>query len=182
MMSPDKTGLLKAFLGGLPGHVAARLAQAVEMDRLMDGAVLPHEEILLGLRPVLRQAHPDRTPTPLRLFCAPVQDLLSSEPRKEKQKAVIARSSILPVWTWLGGTLLAAETAAYVGDVRALILARKTDAMAARVQAFCMLAADAIFGALADNRAYVAAFSNALNTVWSIGTKATLEAYLADRL
>ena len=117
MMSPDKTGLLKAFLGGLPGHVAARLAQAVEMDRLMDGAVLPHEEILLGLRPVLRQAHPQRTPTPLRLFCEPVQDLLSSEPRKEKQKAVIARSSILPVWTWLGGTLLAAETAAYVGDM-----------------------------------------------------------------
>lgn len=39
-----------------------------------------------------------------------------------------------------------------------------------------------IFGALADNRAYVAAFSNALNAIWSIGTKATLEAYLADRL
>ena len=29
---------------------------------------------------------------------------------------------------------------------------------------------------------YVAAFSHALETVWAIGTKATLEAYLAGRL
>jgi mannitol 2-dehydrogenase len=39
-----------------------------------------------------------------------------------------------------------------------------------------------IFGALARAPAYVAAFSHALNTVWAIGTKATLEAYLAGRL
>jgi mannitol 2-dehydrogenase len=39
-----------------------------------------------------------------------------------------------------------------------------------------------IFGDLARNRAYVAAFSHALQTIWSKGTKATLEAYLAGRL
>lgn len=39
-----------------------------------------------------------------------------------------------------------------------------------------------IFGALAREPAYVAAFSQALNAVWAIGTKATLEAYLAGRL
>lgn len=44
------------------------------------------------------------------------------------------------------------------------------------------LAMTDIFGDLATNPAYVAAFSHALETIWSIGTKATLEAYLADRL
>jgi mannitol 2-dehydrogenase len=44
------------------------------------------------------------------------------------------------------------------------------------------LAMTDIFGSLAQNPAYVAAFSHALDTIWSIGTKATLEAYLAGRL
>ena len=81
MSQQDRTGLLKAFLGGLPGAAAGRLAMAVEMDRLMDGHVLPHDAILEGLRPVLRREHYDRTPTPLRLFCRPFQDLLTCVPR-----------------------------------------------------------------------------------------------------
>jgi mannitol 2-dehydrogenase len=44
------------------------------------------------------------------------------------------------------------------------------------------LAMTDIFGEMAGNALYAAAFSNALETIWSIGTKATLEAYLADRL
>ena len=44
------------------------------------------------------------------------------------------------------------------------------------------LAMTDIFGALATAPAYVEAFSHALKTIWAIGTKATLEAYLADRL
>ncbi len=44
------------------------------------------------------------------------------------------------------------------------------------------LAMTDIFGGLAQEPAYVAAFSHALNTIWAIGTKATLEAYLEDRL
>jgi mannitol 2-dehydrogenase len=44
------------------------------------------------------------------------------------------------------------------------------------------LAMSDIFGELAKDAAYVAAFSHALDTIWSIGTKATLEAYLAGRL
>ncbi|MBL8597060.1 MAG: mannitol dehydrogenase family protein [Devosia sp.] len=39
-----------------------------------------------------------------------------------------------------------------------------------------------IFGRLALEPAYVAAFSHALRTIWATGTKATLEAYLAGRL
>ena len=140
MLSGDKTGLLKSFLGSLPGHVAARLARAVELDRLMDGS-LPHEDILTGLRPVLRRDHHDRTPTPLRLFCVPFQDLLSSLPRRTKQKAVIARATVMPLWTWLSETLLRDETAAYATDTKALILAQKNGEALARAGQYWMLAA-----------------------------------------
>ena len=54
-MPQDKTGLLKAFLGSLPGTAAARLAMAVEVDQLMDNHNLPHNDILEGLRPILRR-------------------------------------------------------------------------------------------------------------------------------
>ena len=39
-----------------------------------------------------------------------------------------------------------------------------------------------IYGDLAKAPSFVAAFTKSLNSLWSIGTKATLEAYLADRL
>jgi len=39
-----------------------------------------------------------------------------------------------------------------------------------------------IYGDLAKNPAFITAFSNALNTLWKIGTSATLERYLADKL
>ena len=39
-----------------------------------------------------------------------------------------------------------------------------------------------IYGDLARHPTFIAAFSHALNTLWDIGTKATLERYLADQL
>src|SRR5579883_2449890 len=113
MMSEDKAGLLKAFLGNLPGAAAARLAMAVEADQLMDGHALPHQDILDGLRPSLRRDHYERAPTPLRLFCRPFQDLLTCHPRRVKQKGLIARGSLVPVWNWISQSLLPNETAQY---------------------------------------------------------------------
>src|ERR1700761_6276719 len=127
MLPDDKTGLLKAFLGGLPGPAAGRLALAVETDRLMDGHALPHETILEGLRPALRREHFDRRPTPLRLFCRPFQDLLTSQPRKTKQKASIARGSLVPVWNWIALTLIPDETQVYINETKAEVLKQRVD-------------------------------------------------------
>lgn len=44
------------------------------------------------------------------------------------------------------------------------------------------LAMSDIYGELADSPVFVNAFSHALTTLWSIGTKATLERYLSDTL
>lgn len=151
MLSADKTGLLKAFLGSLPGHVAARLAIAVEADRLMDGHALPHHDILNGLRPVLRNGDEfQRTLTPLRLFCRPFQDLLTSAPRLAKQKGRIARGTLVPVWNWISQTLIPTETAIYVREARALVLAQKDGEAIARAGQFWPVAAAAMAPALQD--------------------------------
>jgi hypothetical protein len=148
-MTPhDKTDLLKAFLGGLPGPAAARLAMAVEVDRLMDGHSLPHDDIMEGLRPVLRRENYDRTPTPLRLFCRPFQDLLTSMPRKVKQKGCIARSSLVPAWIWVTQTLLPEESAIYSAECKALVLGHNPDAALARAGRFWAVAAAAMVKAL----------------------------------
>jgi hypothetical protein len=150
VLSADKSGLLTAFLGGLPGSVAARLARAVELDRLLDGKALPHEDILTGLRKVLRRDPMDRTLTPLRLFCLPFQDLLTSQPRKTKQKGMIARASVMPVWRWLGDGLLAQETQRYGAEVKALIVAKRTPEALARAGDFWTLASATLTAALAE--------------------------------
>src|SRR5215212_390380 len=100
--------LLNGFLGQLPDHVASRLAKAVEVDRLIGGTALPHDEILRALRPQLKGSgsRTRRVPTPQRLFCRPFEDLLISGERKTKQKGRIARSSVDPIWQWLARDLM----------------------------------------------------------------------------
>jgi len=149
MLSAEKSALLRAFLGGLPQPAAARLAKAVEIDRLAGGAVLPHELILGALRPMLH--HVERTPTPLRLFCRPFEDLVSAESPKEKLKGRIARDSIALVWAWLTRTLLPEAAAAYQSETRMLIVGRRFDDALARAAAFWPLAANAITHAIAND-------------------------------
>ncbi|MDE2134284.1 MAG: hypothetical protein KGJ49_06755 [Alphaproteobacteria bacterium] len=150
MISPDKTGLLKSFLGSLPETVAARLAKAVEIDRLMESNSLPHELILEGLRPVLRGAdRHERTPTPLRLFCRPFEDLLFNGARKEKQKGRIARSSVAAVWQWLSQSVAPAETKAYRDQIKDLVLAYKLEEAFECAGAFWPVAGEGLRAALA---------------------------------
>jgi hypothetical protein len=145
----DKAMMLQAFLGKLPEAIAARLAKAIEVDRLSDGKSLPHELILEGLRPALRKLpKPDRTPSPLRLFCQPFEDLLSDAPRTQKQKGRIARSSVALVWNWLGQMLAPDALAAYsIGVKRAVLDYHFEDAMT-RAAEFWPVAAAAIHEAL----------------------------------
>jgi hypothetical protein len=150
MLSAEKAALLQSFLGGLPAQAAARLAKAVEIDRLSGGRVLPHELILNSLRPMLRQV--ERTPTPLRLFCRPFEDLVTPAPSKDKQKGRIARASVAPVWAWLTGSILPEAGAAYCAEVKAFALAGRFDDACARAAAFWPLAGAALRNAIAQNR------------------------------
>jgi len=113
-MGIGKQEKLKGFLATLPPKVLSPLAMAVERDRLMGRSDLPHDMIMEGLRPALRRAEakPQRVPTPLRLFCVPFEDLIVPGPRPnqapslQKKHGRIFRSSIQPIWHWLGSELL----------------------------------------------------------------------------
>lgn len=151
MLTPERTGLLKSFLGGLPEQVAARLAQAVEIDRLNEGKSLPHDLILDSLRPALRRAAGyDRTPTPLRAFCIPFEDIFTLHPRKAKQKGAVARGSVAPVWAWLSQSLIPAETKDFIREFKSLTLAGRHVEARQRAAAYWPVAASALADGL-DN-------------------------------
>src|SRR5579864_8777604 len=152
MLPAEKTGLLQSFLGSLPADIAHKLARAVEIDRLMDGTALPHEAILTGLRPVLRQTgQPARTPSPLRLFCRPFEDILTSAPRSAKQKASLARGSVAVVWSWISRTLIPGPSQSFSADTKKLFLAQKPDEALARAAEFWTLSGNAVRDALASD-------------------------------
>jgi hypothetical protein len=158
MIATHKAKQLQALLGALPPIIAARLAQAVELDRLADGKTLPHELILEGLRPVLRRSsNGERIATPLRMFCRPFEDLLTGHTRKEKQKGRIARASILPVWNWLGQTLVPNAVTAFSIGVKTAALGFKTDDVMEHAAQFWSAAALAIHEALGSERGRKAA-------------------------
>ncbi|MGN6516301.1 MAG: hypothetical protein ACTHLR_10745 [Rhizomicrobium sp.] len=151
-MDSSKAQELRGLLGTLPPQIASRLAKAVEIDRLNDGRMLPHETILEGLRPVLRGQSADRALTPLRLFCQPFEDLLTMLPRKEKQKGRIARSSIMPVWNWVAQKLVPEAANAYSIGVKTSILAGKIDDAKNHATQFWSVAAQAVLSALDSER------------------------------
>lgn len=109
-ISSDKLQKLKAFLGQLPERMARQLLTAVELDRVSGGRELPHEVLLDGLRPKVVNAADSvrRTPTPMRLFCDPFEDLLVVTRSQGKRRAEIARSTLMPLWDWLAGDLMPA--------------------------------------------------------------------------
>ncbi|GAA0566585.1 hypothetical protein [Rhizomicrobium electricum] len=153
MLSPEKISLLQSFLGALPKDIAARLATAVELDRLADGSLLPHDLILEGLRPILRSDDSRRrTPTPLRLFCIPFEDLLVNTPRPEKQKGRILRAHVVPVWHWVSNTVVPAEAAKYASDIRSCALTGRYGKALERAERFWPIAGAAMVAELVKNR------------------------------
>ena len=154
MIPVDKELLLKGFLGELPKDVASRLAKAVEVDRLIGGEALPHDEILRALRPQLKGAGAQtrRVPTPQRMFCRPFADLLISGERKDKQKGRIARSSIDPVWKWLAQELMPARHRKLTASLSEAALVDNEDQIKRDLAQFWSEAAAALKAALADEQ------------------------------
>jgi len=154
VLSVDKELLLKGFLGELPKDVASRLAKAVEVDRLIGGFALPHDEILRALRPQLKGSGSPtrRVPTPQRLFCRPFSDLLVSGERKEKQKGRIARSSVDTVWTWLAQELMPARHHKLNASLSEAVLGDNEDQIERDLRQFWSEASAALKAALADEQ------------------------------
>lgn len=150
MLTANKQLLLTGFLGQLPENVAMSLARAIEVDRLVGGSDIPHEQILSALRPQLRHAaQRQRTGTPLRHFCRPFEDLLVNA-RKVKQKGRIARSSIGPVWRWLQIELMGERHTKLTNGIRNAILQGRDLEVDGKLAVLWREAAEAMRAALAD--------------------------------
>jgi hypothetical protein len=153
MLSLEKSTMLQNLLGGLPAQAAVRLARAVEVDRLAGGVVLPHETILNALRPALRpSAHVERTPTPLRLFCLPFEDIVVTQTVREKQKGRISRANITVVWNWLSQSVIPEETAGYTREARSLVLSGRDEQAVTYAAGFWTYAGKAMREAIARDR------------------------------
>ena len=153
MLPAEKQTVLRGFLGQLPERVASRLAKAIEVDRLIGGTDLPHEELLQALRPQLRQM-PDkkRMATPQRFFCRPFEDLLVNGMPKVKMKGRIARASIVPLWHWLATDLIPDPHKKLTGEIRDAIIKDREEEIYLKLEELWNAGAAAIKSALATDK------------------------------
>lgn len=84
----------------LSSSEVARFTRAIESDRADPKLPLPHEAILKILRPRLASLKPERYPTPMRQFCDPFEDLLTSAEPSDRSIR-ISRSSLMPIWNFV---------------------------------------------------------------------------------
>jgi len=150
-MEDDKSQKLKAFLERLPDHLVQQLTQAVERDRLSGGSELPHDLLLAGLRTSFtdNQRQVNRTPTPMRVFCMPVEDLLVPA-RRQKRTGRVARASLTPIWEWLASDLMPEQFREHYDLLTNAILENDATKIHESAAAFQAAGAAALAEALAD--------------------------------
>ncbi|OSQ40842.1 hypothetical protein [Thalassospira mesophila] len=88
---------LEQLFDSLSTAEITKFTRAIESDRNAPRLPLPHDQILKILRPRLASLKPERYPTPMRQFCTPFEDLLTSEPPSERGLR-ISRQSLVPIW------------------------------------------------------------------------------------
>lgn len=160
VLSDEKKLALQSLLSILPGREAFRLAKVIEIDQLHGGG-LPHTMLLDYLRPALRNyGVRQRTPSPLRSFCMPFEDLLFSGPRRQKQKGMICRSAILPLWNWLGRDVQPDAQAEYIRDFKTLADQEDFAGCETLATAYRERAASAVAVALAEDPEKAEAYFN----------------------
>lgn len=94
---------LGAFMSQLPPALAAKLGAALEHARATGASDLPYEVLLNA---VATRDRRKRGADPVRMFCLPFENMLVNVRAQEQLSPEIARSSIMPVWSWLENELL----------------------------------------------------------------------------
>ena len=126
----------------LSGSEIARFTRAIESDRVDPKLPLPHETILQILRPRLASLKPERYPTPMRQFCDPIEDLLTSAMPSDKSIR-ISRSSLMPIWNFVSSAA-GPEFQKAMRDIEVAAAARNADKLAAAERTLWKLGARCI--------------------------------------
>ncbi|WP_147300904.1 hypothetical protein [Aestuariispira insulae] len=101
MLKAEKKEALQALFSRMPSHRVSELVTLLDKARQAGDTGIPHDLIMSLLRPSLQFVKPPRRNTPQRIFCNPFEDLLTPMDPRVKEKALIARASLQPVWEWL---------------------------------------------------------------------------------
>jgi hypothetical protein len=110
---------LRDYLRTLKPEARAMLIVELERDLLRGQDVAGSELILQELRRTIRAAGQKvpRIGDAARLFFAPLEPFLINDTGDHKRIGRIARTSLVPIWEWMGRDLMPAETKASVADV-----------------------------------------------------------------
>lgn len=141
-----KTAQFEAYLSSLTPAAARFLVREVELDRLKGGKAFAHDMVMeYARKAIFREGQSfDRVGSPLRIFCQPFEDLLVDNSTEAKQRGRISRSSLLPIWEWLGEEIAYGETEAFSARLRSAIIQRDSSKVAAATNEFHAIAVDAM--------------------------------------
>ncbi|WP_339859669.1 hypothetical protein [Thalassospira alkalitolerans] len=147
------TSQLGALFESLSSTEIARFTRAIESDRADPKLPLPHEQILQILRPRLASLKPERYPTPMRQFCDPFEDLLTSSPPDENSIR-ISRSSLMPIWKLVESSS-GPEMQKVIADIEKAGAKRDQDMLEQAERRLWSLSAKCIEGEIGDSRSGV---------------------------
>ena len=110
---------LREYLRTLKPEARAMLIVELERDLLRGEDVAGSQLILQELRRTIRAAGQKvpRIGDASRLFFAPLEPFLINDAADHKRVGRIARSSLGPIWEWIGRDLMPGEAKALVADI-----------------------------------------------------------------
>ncbi|HEY0439533.1 MAG TPA: hypothetical protein VGD36_05610 [Xanthobacteraceae bacterium] len=116
---------LRTYLRELNPEARALLLNALERNALQGTEIPGAELILQELRPSLREenSHAARIGNPARAFFRPLEPFLVDSGSPRLVPGRVERSSLQPLWDWIGRDLLSDSTAAYSRAVVEALLA-----------------------------------------------------------
>ena len=137
---------LRAYLSEMAPEARALLIKALDRNALQ-GASIPGAEIILeALRPALSRgpAQPPRIGNPARLFFRPLEPFLVDPGPARDLPGRIERTSLAPLWEWVGRDLLPEEASAFSRQASDALLAGDAARGEALASAFRAQVTDAI--------------------------------------
>jgi hypothetical protein len=110
---------LRDYLRTLKPEARAMLIVELERDLLRGEDVAGSQLILQELRRTIRAAGQKvpRIGDASRLFFAPIEPFLINDAADHKRIGRVARSSLAPIWEWIGDDLMPAEAKALIADI-----------------------------------------------------------------
>ncbi|TAK49758.1 MAG: hypothetical protein EPO23_00555 [Xanthobacteraceae bacterium] len=143
---------LREYLRQLPPRVQAMLLREFEQAIARGDDIAVATFVLGELRKLLREtgdADLSRTENAARLLFRAIEPFLVDRDGGASCPGQIRRSSLLPIWTWLGRDLLAEPTAKFEHELGQLAAETQKPAVEALVRRYQLKAAEAILAVMA---------------------------------